>query len=68
MTIIELKFYQEKVSNLLKDEKNDEDLLETSFGGINVKKYMNSNCYKEFSDGKNGFYTVYRDFFEKIKS
>ena len=41
MTIIELKFYQEKVSNLLKDEKNDEDLLETSFGGINVKKYMN---------------------------
>lgn len=52
----------------IKDDKNDDDLLETSFGGINVKKYMNTGCYNDISDSKTGFYTVYRDLFEKIKA
>ncbi len=29
---------------------------------------MTSSCYNDFTDDKKGFYTVYRDFFEKIKS
>jgi len=52
----------------VQDEKNDEDLLETSFGGINAKKYMNTGCFKDFSDAKQGFFTVFREFFEKIKA
>jgi DnaJ family protein A protein 5 len=33
-----------------------------------VWKYFSSSCYTEFNDSEKGFYTVYREVFEKIKS
>jgi DnaJ family protein A protein 5 len=36
--------------------------------GFNIWPYFTSSCYKGFDDSEGGFYYVYRDIFEKIKT
>jgi DnaJ family protein A protein 5 len=44
-----------------------EDLEEYSFG-FNIWSYFTTACFKDFKDNEGGFYHVYRDVFEKIKT
>ena len=44
-----------------------EDLEEYSFG-FNVWAFFTTNCFKGYDDTAEGFYAVYRDAFEKIKT
>ena len=36
--------------------------------GFNIWPYFTSSCFKGFDDDEGGFYYVYRDIFEKIKT
>jgi hypothetical protein len=49
-----------------KDDMTKEDLDMYAFG-FDIFEYFSSSCYKEFNDSEQGFYTVYREVFEKIK-
>lgn len=50
-----------------KDEMSKEDVEMYSFG-FNIWPYFSSSCFKGFDDSEGGFYYVYRDIFEKIKT
>jgi DnaJ family protein A protein 5 len=43
-----------------------EDLEEYSFG-FNIWEFFSVRCFKGFGDDEAGFYSVYRNVFEKIK-
>ncbi len=36
--------------------------------GFNIWSYFTTKCFSGFDDSEKGFYCVYRDVFEKIKS
>lgn len=36
--------------------------------GFNIWTYFTSSCFKGYDDSEGGFYYVYRDVFEKVKS
>ncbi len=43
-----------------------EDIEQYSFG-FNIWIYFTTGCFSSYDDSEKGFYTVYRDVFEKIK-
>lgn len=42
------------------------DPTDGSFEGLNVWEYFNSDCYDDFDDSEEGFYTVYRKVFDTL--
>lgn len=42
--------------------------IEIQTFGFNIWQFFSSCCYDSFTDGPEGFYTVYRNVFEKLKS
>jgi DnaJ family protein A protein 5 len=36
--------------------------------GFNIWVYFSSSCFKGYEDGEHGFYQVYREVFERIKT
>jgi DnaJ family protein A protein 5 len=49
-----------------KENLSKEEMEEASYG-FNIWPLFSANCYKGFNDEKDGFYTVYREAFEKLK-
>ena len=44
-----------------------QDKEEEAWGDIKIHKYQSDSCYKGFLDDSKGFFTVYRELFEKLK-
>ena len=44
-----------------------EDIEAYSFG-FNIWNYFSTRCFKNYDDEEDGFFSVYRDVFEKIKA
>ena len=42
--------------------------LEIHTFGFNIWNYFTVSCFKGYGDEENGFYHVYREVFEKIKT
>lgn len=59
----ERAFYDRNRENILRGK--DED-LEAKPDNIDLFAYFSSQCYSGFDDTEKGFYTVYRQLFEKI--
>jgi DnaJ family protein A protein 5 len=64
----ERTFYDNNREKILfnKDDMSKEDLEEYSFG-FNIWEFFSGRCFKGFGDDEEGFYSVYRSVFEKIK-
>lgn len=64
----ERTWYDHHKSQILSGkESNEDEDHETDNFGFNVWGFFSSSCYKGFTDEADGFYTVYRGLFEKIK-
>lgn len=49
-----------------KDKLDTEEVQQASFGELKVKKFLDESCFSGL-EGKEGFYAVYRGFFEVVK-
>lgn len=50
-----------------KEDMSKEDIEMHTFG-FNVWTYFSSACFKGYEDNEGGFYQVYREIFERIKT
>lgn len=58
---------EDLLNGLDKDNMTKEQQQEAAFG-FDINPYYKETCYKGFDDSAQGFYSVYRSVFEKIKS
>uniref|UniRef100_A0A0N4ZV22 DnaJ homolog subfamily C member 21 n=1 Tax=Parastrongyloides trichosuri TaxID=131310 RepID=A0A0N4ZV22_PARTI len=58
----ERAFYDRHRESILKGYNENQEKTT----GLNTYQFMTTSCYKGYGDGEKGFYTVYRNVFEKL--